>query len=64
MCARTTTEFVENICDTKKKNVRQRQLLEAVFKQPRLVLHRAGLFTNNSNIIEVLRVRFGTVIGY
>nr|XP_057932786.1 zinc finger protein 3-like [Doryrhamphus excisus] len=38
---RTIAEYEEELCRTKEENERQRQLLDAVVKKPRVVLHRA-----------------------
>ncbi|XP_061669688.1 zinc finger and SCAN domain-containing protein 22-like [Syngnathoides biaculeatus] len=43
MCARTTARYAEEFCRTKEEKERQLQVLEAVFEQPRVVLHRADV---------------------
>ncbi|XP_061740486.1 uncharacterized protein LOC133541239 isoform X2 [Nerophis ophidion] len=42
MCERTIAEYEEELTPTKEENERQRQLLEAVFKRPQVVLHRTA----------------------
>ncbi|XP_061748462.1 uncharacterized protein LOC133546680 isoform X2 [Nerophis ophidion] len=43
MCERTIAEYKEELSRTKEENERLRQLLEAVFKKPQVVLHRTDL---------------------
>ncbi|XP_072772621.1 uncharacterized protein [Nerophis lumbriciformis] len=40
MCERTIAEYKEELSRTKEENKRLRQLLDAVFKKPQVVLHR------------------------
>ncbi|XP_061670869.1 zinc finger protein 79-like [Syngnathoides biaculeatus] len=40
---RTIAEYEDELCRTKEENERQRQLLDAVFKKPQVVLHKPGL---------------------
>ncbi|XP_061734319.1 uncharacterized protein LOC133537307 isoform X11 [Nerophis ophidion] len=43
MCERTIAEYKEELSRTKEENERLRQLLEAVFKKPQVVLHRTDV---------------------
>ncbi|XP_061749006.1 uncharacterized protein LOC133547472 isoform X4 [Nerophis ophidion] len=43
MCERTIAEYEEELSRTKDDNMRLRQLLEAVFKKPQVVLHRTAV---------------------
>ncbi|XP_077425427.1 uncharacterized protein LOC144054160 [Vanacampus margaritifer] len=43
MCARTKVKYEEELCGAQEENERQRQLLDAVCKQPRVVLNRADV---------------------
>ncbi|XP_054622352.1 zinc finger protein 774-like [Dunckerocampus dactyliophorus] len=40
---RTIAEYKKELCRTKEENERQRQVLDALFKQPQVVLHRADV---------------------
>nr|XP_061779030.1 uncharacterized protein LOC133570227 isoform X3 [Nerophis lumbriciformis] len=43
MCERTIAEYKEELSRTKEEKERQRQLLDAVFKKPQVVLHRTDV---------------------
>nr|XP_061843875.1 zinc finger and SCAN domain-containing protein 2-like [Nerophis lumbriciformis] len=43
MCERTIAEYKEELSRTKEENKRLRQLLDAVFKKPQVVLHRTDV---------------------
>ncbi|XP_072771061.1 uncharacterized protein [Nerophis lumbriciformis] len=47
MCERTIAEYKEELSRTKEENKRLRQLLDAVFKKPQVVLHRTECESKN-----------------
>lgn len=44
MFARTTAEYLEELCEIKEENEQQHQRLDAVGKEPPVVRHTAGSF--------------------
>lgn len=52
MCARLTPKYEEDVCGIKVESEQQLQLLGGVCKQPRIVLHTAGMNISYSHLFD------------